>query len=84
MNDTCLGDDGVETVASALANGAAPVLEELEMELNEITVTGAEPLAAALAVKTGLKKVNLKENSFEKLIIRSYICTRIEERLLTR
>jgi Ran GTPase-activating protein (RanGAP) involved in mRNA processing and transport len=65
LNDTCLGDDGVETVASALANGAAPVLEELEMELNEITVTGAEPLAAALAVKTGLKKVNLKENELE-------------------
>ena len=65
LNDTCLGDDGVEIVAGALANGAAPVLEELEMELNEITVAGAEPLAAALSLKTGLKIINLKENELE-------------------
>ena len=67
LNDTCLGDEGVEmvAVAAALASGAAPALEELEMELNEITVAGAEPLAAALAVKTALKKINLKENELE-------------------
>jgi len=65
LNDTCLGDDGVATVAAALANGAAPVLEELEMELNEITLAGAEPLAAALAEKTGLRIINLKENELE-------------------
>ena len=65
LNDTCLGDDGVGAVAVALGAGGAPVLEELEMELNEITVAGAELLAVALAAKTTLKKLNLSENELE-------------------
>lgn len=64
LNDTCLGDEGVETVAKALASGV-PVLEELELELNEITPAGAEALAVALATKHTLKRLNLRENELE-------------------
>ena len=64
LNDTCLGDEGVATVAAALVS-AAPVLENLELELNEITVEGAEALSTALTQKTALKKLNLRENELE-------------------
>lgn len=64
LNDTCLGDDGVATVAEALQSGA-PLLEELEMELNEVTQEGASALAAALKGKKALRRLNLKENELE-------------------
>ena len=64
LNDTSLGDEGIETVAAALATGT-PVLQELELELNEITPVGAEVLAGALAKKKSLLKLNLRENELE-------------------
>lgn len=44
---------------------AAPELEELELALNEVTPEGAKELAAALATKTRLQKLNLRENELE-------------------
>ena len=44
---------------------AAPELEELELALNEVTPDGAKELAAALANKTKLQKLNLRENELE-------------------
>jgi len=64
LNDTCLGDEGVKRLASALAEGV-PSLEELEVELNEISEGGATPLAQALAKKSALRRLNLKENELE-------------------
>lgn len=46
-------------------NAAAPELEELELALNEVTLKAAKELAAALATKTKLQKLNLRENELE-------------------
>lgn len=48
-----------------LCMAAAPELEELELALNEVTPDGAKELAAALANKTRLQKLNLRENELE-------------------
>lgn len=44
---------------------AAPKLEELELALNEVTPDGAKELAVALANKSNLQKLNLRENELE-------------------
>ena len=64
LNDTCLEDHGVSIIASALASSAGEI-EELELELNEISVKSANILAAALKGKSSLRKLNLKENELE-------------------
>jgi Ran GTPase-activating protein (RanGAP) involved in mRNA processing and transport len=64
LNDTCLGDDGTVIIAEALFS-AAPNLERLEMELNEITASGARPLGEALSRKARLRTLNLRENDLE-------------------
>lgn len=65
VNDTCLCDGGVAKIAEALIHGGAPALEELHMQLNEITAAGAQPLAAALSTKATLRVLDLKENELE-------------------
>ena len=44
---------------------AAPQLEELELALNEMTVSGARAVAKALAGKSKLRRLNLRENELE-------------------
>lgn len=55
LNDTSLQDEGVEAICKALA-GAAPVLESLELALNEITPTGVRQVVLAIANKQKLNK----------------------------
>lgn len=64
LNDTCLGDDGTSIIAEALF-AAASNLERLEMELNEITPSGAQSLGKALSQKAQLRYLNLRENELE-------------------
>lgn len=64
LNDTSLTDEGVEVVCRALV-GSAPVLEELELSLNEITPAGAVAVGLALVGKPKLWRVNLRENELE-------------------
>ncbi|KAF7818321.1 Ran GTPase-activating protein 1 [Senna tora] len=59
-----LEDDGAEALASALKE-SAPSLEVLEMSGNDITVKGAASLAACIASKQFLTKINLSENELK-------------------
>lgn len=56
LNDTSLTDEGVAVVCRALAGGAAPQLQTLELALNEITATGAKAVLLAIANKQHLSK----------------------------
>ena len=64
LNDTCLGDDGIGPVAGALSM-AAVELEDLQLELNEITLDAAETLGNAIRGKHSLRRLNLRENELE-------------------
>lgn len=64
LTDTGLGDEGVATIASAIAD-CCPDLEELHLELNEITAAGAAALASALPRLPALRILDLKENELE-------------------
>uniref|UniRef100_A0A2P2IT22 Uncharacterized protein MANES_05G076600 n=1 Tax=Rhizophora mucronata TaxID=61149 RepID=A0A2P2IT22_RHIMU len=59
-----LEDEGAEALANALKE-SAPSLEILEMAGNEITAKGASSLAACIAVKQFLTKLNLAENELK-------------------
>lgn len=56
-----LEDKGAEALANAL-KGSAPSLEVLEMAGNDITAQAASTLAACIATKQFLMKLNLSEN----------------------
>ncbi|KDP21460.1 hypothetical protein JCGZ_21931 [Jatropha curcas] len=59
-----LEDEGAEALANALKD-SAPSLEVLEMAGNDITVKGASRLAACIAAKQFLSKLNLSENELK-------------------
>ncbi|XVE73140.1 hypothetical protein DITRI_Ditri11bG0093500 [Diplodiscus trichospermus] len=59
-----LEDEGAEALANALRE-SAPSLEVLEMAGNDITAKGAASLAACIASKQFLTKVNLSENELK-------------------
>ncbi|OAY49705.1 RAN GTPase-activating protein 1 [Manihot esculenta] len=59
-----LEDDGAEALANALKE-SAPSLEVLEMAGNDITAKGASSLAACIAAKQFLSKLNLSENELK-------------------
>ena len=66
LADTGLLDSGVAQVCAALAKGAAPGLEELDLSLNEVTAAGARSIAAALTKSLKkLKVLNVRENELE-------------------
>jgi len=66
LADTGLLDSGVSQVCAALARGAAPDLEELDLSLNEVTAVGARSIAAALSKSLkNLKVLNMRENELE-------------------
>lgn len=59
-----LEDDGAEALADALKE-SAPSLEVLEMSGNDISAKGAASLAACIASKQFLTKLNLSENELK-------------------
>lgn len=59
-----LEDDGAEALANALKE-SAPSLEVLDMAGNDITAKGAASLAACIASKQFLSKLNLAENELK-------------------
>ncbi|EOX94775.1 hypothetical protein QUC31_004675 [Theobroma cacao] len=59
-----LEDEGAEALANALKE-SAPSLEVLEMAGNDITAKGAASLAACIASKQFLTKLNLAENELK-------------------
>ncbi|TYH57335.1 hypothetical protein ES332_D08G082400v1 [Gossypium tomentosum] len=59
-----LEDDGAEALANALKE-SAPSLEVLDMAGNDITAKGAGSLAACIASKQFLSKLNLAENELK-------------------
>ncbi|GMJ01139.1 RAN GTPase activating protein 1, RAN GTPASE-ACTIVATING PROTEIN 1 [Hibiscus trionum] len=59
-----LEDDGAEALANVLKE-SAPSLEVLEMAGNDITAKGAASLAACIASKQSLTKINLSENELK-------------------
>ena len=66
LADTGLLDAGVAQVCAALARGAAPGLEELDLSLNEVTAVGARSISAALSKSLKkLKILNVRENELE-------------------
>lgn len=66
LSDTGLLDSGVAQVCAALARGAAPGLEELDLSQNEVTVVGARSIAAALTKSLKkLKVLNIRDNELE-------------------
>ena len=54
-----------QAFASQQSGAAVPELEQLELALNEMTVSSAKALAKALAGKTKLQRLNLRENELE-------------------
>ncbi|MBA0553598.1 hypothetical protein Golob_012768, partial [Gossypium lobatum] len=59
-----LEDDGAEALANALKE-SAPSLEVLDMAGNDITAKGAASVAACIASKQFLSKLNLAENELK-------------------
>lgn len=59
-----LEDEGAEALANALKD-SAPSLEVLEMAGNDITTKAAAPLAACIAAKKFLTKLNFSENELK-------------------
>ncbi|KAJ0054405.1 hypothetical protein Pint_03332 [Pistacia integerrima] len=59
-----LDDEGAEALANALKE-SAPSLEVLELAGNDITAKGASSLAACIAAKQFLTKLNLSENELK-------------------
>lgn len=59
-----LEDEGAEALANALKE-CAPSLEVLDMAGNDITAKGASSLAACIAAKQFLTKLNLSENELK-------------------
>ncbi|PPS13373.1 hypothetical protein GOBAR_AA07198 [Gossypium barbadense] len=59
-----LEDDGAEALANALKE-SAPSLEVLDMAGNDITAKGTASLAACIASKQFLSKLNLAENELK-------------------
>ncbi|XP_044501477.1 RAN GTPase-activating protein 1 [Mangifera indica] len=59
-----LEDEGAEALANALKE-SAPSLEALELAGNDITAKGAASLAACVAAKQFLTKLNLSENELK-------------------
>ncbi|CAK7346597.1 unnamed protein product [Dovyalis caffra] len=64
LNYLNLEDEGAEALANALKD-SAPSLEVLEMAGNDITAKGALSLAACIAAKQFLTKLNLAENELK-------------------
>ena len=65
LADNGLLDSGVAQVCAALARGAAPGLEELDLSLNEVTPVGARSIATALKSLKKLKILSVRENELE-------------------
>ncbi|KAG2300110.1 hypothetical protein Bca4012_011719 [Brassica carinata] len=59
-----LEDEGAKAIANALKESASPI-EVLEMAGNDITVEAASAIAACVAVKQELNKLNLSENELK-------------------
>ncbi|EOA20333.1 hypothetical protein CARUB_v10000639mg [Capsella rubella] len=59
-----LEDEGAIAIANALKESASPI-EVLEMAGNDITVEAASAIAACVAVKQHLNKLNLSENELK-------------------
>ncbi|CAN7067739.1 unnamed protein product [Brassica rapa subsp. trilocularis] len=59
-----LEDEGAIAIANALKDSAAPI-EVLEMAGNDITVEAASAIAACVAAKQDLNKLNLSENELK-------------------
>ncbi|KAG8663393.1 RAN GTPase-activating protein 1 [Manihot esculenta] len=64
LNYLNLEDEGAEALSNALKE-SAPSLEVLEMAGNDITAKGASALAACIAAKQFLSKLNLSENELK-------------------
>ncbi|CAN6993259.1 unnamed protein product [Brassica oleracea var. botrytis] len=66
LSDNALGEKGVRAfaVADALKESASPV-EALEMAGNDITVEADSAIAACVAAKRDLNKLNLSENELK-------------------
>ena len=58
-----LQDEGAVVVCNALKESKVSKLKELVLEDNGITVTGAESVAAYLAVTTSLTKIDVSDNN---------------------
>ncbi|KFK26178.1 hypothetical protein AALP_AA8G213000 [Arabis alpina] len=64
LSDLNLEDEGAIAIVNALKESASPI-EVLEMAGNEITVKAASAIAACVAAKQDLNKLNLSENELK-------------------